>query len=70
MNVVGALVTVLVIGWAAAHPGAPPQQPAAPDPAGCTITQRADGPVDPAIVAEQRKLAEQLCSDFGAQTIR
>lgn len=62
MTPLGALVAVLVLGWAAFHGNDHPTPPRPPQ-GDCTITQHWDGPgpVDPNLAEMSRKLAEALC---------
>lgn len=69
MNFIGAIVAVIVIGWAAAHPigdqFSTPPQPVTP--ADCTVTSQSTGPVDPAFEAKLKAATEQLCKTLDAQ---
>ena len=63
MNFVSAIVCVIVIGWAAAHPNGDQFSipPITTDPANCIVTSQSDGPVDPAFEAKLKAATEQLC---------
>ena len=65
MNVLTAVIAVVVIGWAAAHPGGMvtvPSQVTGPA-ADCTVTTQHDvGPSDPEFEARLRAATERLCA--------
>jgi hypothetical protein len=66
-----AAIAVVVIGAAAlaghsTHLTADPPPPPASD---CTITTRDGGNTDPDLIAEQQKIAQQICRDLQSEIV-